>query len=277
MGLLTPKKEKIGMRFLPCVVLASSILFAQTSNPPTSHSKGHSSKSTKGTSSKSSKSSAAGCGTRCGIERWALKTLTDPEAGAFKNATATDTTVPKLVAETAPAKLGDTRAPLEKQLFHLQALLIGWKEEIGNSGTKTSSTSGTTASSSGGTSVPDHDFHIVIADPSNTKTQMIIEVPDPACQAVCSSAFLDQIKAARQTVSGQLGQPATSVVPLKKPWLVDITGPALFDFAHGQDGLARNCIEIHPVLEIKFMKQQGNGPVHVNTKSDKLVHQCGKK
>jgi len=51
-----------------------------------------------------------------------------------------------------------------------------------------------------------------------------------------------------------------------------VTGPALFDFSHGQDGLAKNCIEIHPVLEIKFLQEQSNGPVHVNTKKDGLPH-----
>ncbi len=263
------------MRFLTCLFLSGSILFAQTSNPgaaagpPT----GHSPHSKKGSSRKSSKGTTpSSCGTRCGVERWPLKTLTDAEASIFQNATARDTTVPKLVSEQAPAKLTDTRAPLEKQLFHLKALLLGWKEELGST-----AHGGATAGSSGGTSVPDHDFHIVIADPANTNTQMIIEVPDPACQAVCSSAFLDKIKTARSAVSSQLGQPTANVVELPKPWLVEVTGPALFDFAHGQDGLANNCIEIHPVLEIKFLQEQSNGPVHVNTKTDGLPHNCGQR
>jgi hypothetical protein len=250
------------MRFLTCLLLSASILFAQASNPgtPAGPAKGHSPKSKKGTSGKGT--TPASCGTKCGVERWPLKTLTDSEASIFQNATATDTTVPKLVSEPAPARLTDARAPLEKQLFHLQALLIGWKEELG---------------STGGTSVPDHDFHIVIADPADTKTQMIIEVPDPTCQGVCSSQFLDKIQAARSTVSDKLGQPTASVVALPKPWLVEVTGPALFDFAHGQDGLATNCIEIHPVLEIKFLQEQSNGPLHVNTKKDRLPHTCGLK
>lgn len=256
------------MRFLTCLLLSCSIVFAQTSNPGAPAGP-HSSKSKKGSSGK--RTTPSSCGTKCGVERWPLKTLTDPEASVFQNATATDTTVPKLVSETAPAKLTDIRAPLEKQLFHLQALLIGWKEELGSIG------GGAIKGSSGGTSVPDHDFHIVIADPADTKTQMIIEVPDSACQGVCSSKFLDKIKAARSAVSNQLGQPTANVVPLPKPWLVEVTGPALFDFSHGQDGLATNCIEIHPVLEIKFVREQSNGPVHVNTNKDRLPHTCGQK
>jgi hypothetical protein len=263
------------MRFLACLFLAGSILFAQTLNPDAAArpAKGKSSRSNMGSSGKAPNvPTPPSCGTKCGQERWPLKTLTDPEANIFKTAVATDTTVPALIAEPAPAKLTAVRAPLEKQLFHLKALLIGWKEELGST-----AAGGATTGRSGGTSVPDHDFHIVIADPANTKTQMIIEVPDPTCQAVCSSQFLDKIKVARSAVSSQLGQPTASMVALPKPWLVEVTGPALFDFAHGQDGLAKNCIEIHPVLEIKFLQEQSHGPVHVNTKSDALPHQCGKK
>ncbi len=263
------------MRFLACLFLSSSILFAQTSNPGAAADppKGHSSHSKKSSSGKSSKGTTpSNCGTRCGVERWPLKTLTDSEANVFQNAVATDTTVPNLISEPAPAKLTDVRAPLEKQLFHLKALLIGWKEELGST-----APGGATKGSSGGTSVPDQDFHIVITDPADTKMQMIIEVPDPACQGVCSSKFLDKIKTARSAVSSQLGQPTANVVELPKPWLVEVTGPALFDFSHGQDGLAKNCIEIHPVLEIKFLQEQSNGPVHVNTKKDGLPHNCGQK
>jgi hypothetical protein len=258
------------MRFLACLFLSGSILCAQTSNPnaSASPSKGQSSHSKKGSSGKSSRGTTpSSCGTKCGVERWPLKTLTDSEAVVFQNAVATETTVPKLISEPAPAKLTNVRAPLEKQFFHLKALLIGWKEELGSAAPPGSTKGG----------VPDHDFHIVIADPANTKTQMIIEVPDPACQAVCSSKFLDKIKTARSAVSSQLGPPTANIVELPKPWLVEVTGPALFDFAHGQDGLAKNCIEIHPVLEIKFVQEQSNGPVHVNTKKDVLPHTCGQK
>jgi Peptidase family S58 len=33
---------------------------------------------------------------------------------------------------------------------------------------------------------------------------------------------------------------------------VDVTGVGFFDFAHGQTGLAPNCIELHPVLAFDF-------------------------
>jgi hypothetical protein len=213
--------------------------------------------------------STSTCGMKCGQERWAIKTLTDSEAGAVGDAAPQNTTVTDLIGRTAPVKLTNSRAPLEKQRFHLTALIIGWKIEATTSDENVGKT---TAMS---TSVPDHDFHIVIADPDNTENQMIMEVPDPDCQAVCSSKFLKQISQVRSGVSSRLGTPTDVVQPLAKPWLVEITGPAFFDFPHGQDGLARNCIEIHPVMEITFIKQQGSEVTP--HKATDVKHICGKK
>jgi len=33
---------------------------------------------------------------------------------------------------------------------------------------------------------------------------------------------------------------------------VTVRGPGFFDFAHGQDGVAPNAIELHPVISIEF-------------------------
>lgn len=211
----------------------------------------------------------ATCGMKCGQERWAIKTLTDSDADSVGNASPQNTTLTALIGETAPAKLTDTRVPLEKQRFHLTALIIGWKIEAATAAENFGKNA--TASSS----VPDHDFHIVIADPNNTNNQMIMEVPDPQCEAVCSSKFSPQISQVRKEVSARLGTPSDAVQPLSKPWLVEITGPAFFDFPHGQDGLAKNCIEIHPVMEITFVKQQGS-EVTPHKAAD-LKHTCGKR
>lgn len=212
---------------------------------------------------------AGTCGMKCGQERWAIKTLTDNNAETVGNAASQDTTVTELIGETAPTKLTESRAPLEMKRFHLTALIIGWKIEAATS----AENFGKKASAS--TSFPDHDFHIVIADPSTTNNQMIIEVPDPQCEAVCSSKFLAQISQVRKEVAARLGTPTDTVQPLSKPWLVDITGPAFFDFPHGQDGLAKNCIEIHPVMEITFVKQQGSEVTPHKAKD--LRHICGKR
>jgi hypothetical protein len=71
------------MRFLTNLFLSGAILFAQTSNssiatdPPTGQLQ-HSMEGSSGRPSKGTMPSS--CGTRCGAERWPLKTLTDAEA-----------------------------------------------------------------------------------------------------------------------------------------------------------------------------------------------------
>ncbi|HVT58568.1 MAG TPA: hypothetical protein VHR45_09220 [Thermoanaerobaculia bacterium] len=197
---------------------------------------------------------APGCGVHCGTERWSLKTLTDGDAGIFTSAHAVDTSVPQLIAQPAPAKLPPTsRVPFEKTLVKVRALLIGWKVESGPG--------------------KDRDFHIVIADPQDKTKQMIVEVPSPTCKGVCSSTFLSHFTQNQSLVLKTLGQPLPNFQPLAKPWLVEITGPAFFDFDHGQIGLAPNCIEIHPVITIQFLSQT-TSPVHANSATD-LPHTCG--
>jgi|SRR5215472_2559788 len=72
---------------------------------------------------------AGTCGVKCGQERWAIKTLTDSDAASVGDAVPQNSTVTALIGKTAPAKLTDTRVPLEKQRFHLTVLIIGWKIE----------------------------------------------------------------------------------------------------------------------------------------------------
>jgi len=82
--------------------------------------------------------------------------------------------------------------------------------------------------------VRDQDFHIVIADPNKANNQMIMEVPDPQCEAVCSSKFLAQISQLRKEVFSRLGTPSDTVQPLSTPWLVEITGPAFLTSRTGR-------------------------------------------
>ena len=117
---------------------------------------------------------------------------------------------------------------LEKQRFHLIALIIGWKIEAATAAEDFGKKS--TASNA----VPDQDFHIVIADPNNANNQMIMEVPDPQCEAVCSSKFLAQISQLRKEVFSRLGTPSDTVQPLSTPWLLEITGPAFLTSRTGR-------------------------------------------
>jgi hypothetical protein len=182
------------------------------------------------------------CGVHCGTERWTIKTLSD-DGAAQVNLTPQQTTVSQLVSIPAPDLDSDDAraAPTEMQAVTVTAELVGYKEELGAKG--------------------DHDFHIVIEEPTDSstgpKTTMIVEIPDPDCSGVCNSVARGQIEAARAAFSSDvLSPPTAKFAGYASPVPVVVTGVPLFDFYHGQTGVARNCIEIHPVLSITFP----NGP-----------------
>ena len=202
------------------------------------------------------KSSGSSCGTHCGTERWGIKTLTDSGSAAVTAATPTSSTVSKLTSEQAPAHLPQSSrvAPIENQQFTIQAVLIAWKEEAGAKG--------------------DHDFHLVLADPKDHTKTMIAEVPSPQCASACASGSVESFKTARQVLTTELG-PApqvTSAVPVVPPRIIEVTGVGFFDYNHGQDGLAWNCIEIHPVLKITFQGQEGSSVIPFQKTAN---HKCG--
>ncbi len=179
-----------------------------------------------------SQAAAAAC-PKCGTERWDVKTLSDPDANQV-NFTPKTATVKQLYSMAAP-RTGETRQPAEDQTYVVHARLVGYKIEFDandNSG--------------------DHDFHIVIQDLKGSQT-MVVEIPDPQCEGVCSSLKKDAIAQARTAfANGVTQQPEAEFFALKTPVLVDVTGVLFFDFAHGQTGLAKNCVELHPVLDFKF-------------------------
>jgi hypothetical protein len=173
----------------------------------------------------------AGCGPKCGEERWAVKTLTDNDASKV-NFSPIVKTVGDLAAVKAPNGNSETSRldATEETTFKVQARLVGYKHET------------------------DGDFHIVIADLQNPSQTMIVEIPDPNCGGVCASPKLSDIKQARQDFAAQFpnAPPAPDFKVVQGNVVVEVTGVGFFDFAHGQTGLAQNCVELHPVLAFDF-------------------------
>jgi hypothetical protein len=183
----------------------------------------------KNVSAASTPQSDAPCGPHCGTERWSVKTLSDSGAGTVDVTNRITQSVHNLVSLPAPSQLpSDSRiAPTETTTFGVQARLVGFKKET------------------------DRDFHIVIAD-SQTNETMIVEIPDPQCDGVCSSQTKGLISQARQTFVHQCGVPTSQFKKLTSPLLIRITGIGFFDFKHGQTGVAKNAIELHPVLRVEL-------------------------
>jgi hypothetical protein len=173
-------------------------------------------------------------------QRWSVKTGADPGAGNLVGQAPVATTIATLCALAVPAVLPpDGRSQgTEETVWELSATLTGYKHES------------------------DGDYHLVIADDQGNT--MIAEIPDPAALAP-GSFFAAQITAARQAFDEQFGlheaAPAAAaeftsaaVAPAltRVAESVTLQGLGFFDFAHGQDGVAPNAIELHPVISIEF-------------------------
>ena len=182
-------------------------------------------------------------------QRWSVKTGADPDAAKLVGQSPTATTIGAMRALAVPAVLPpEARSQgAEETVWRLDATLTGYKIEA------------------------DGDYHLVIADDQGQT--MIAEIPDPTTLAQ-GSFFVSQITTARQAFDTQLGIRAHVPAPPPEagaavaagaqallPTLVTaaeqvtLTGLGFFDFAHGQDGVAPNAIELHPVIGIEFHGQ----------------------
>jgi hypothetical protein len=175
-----------------------------------------------------------------GSERWAIKTLTDPDADSVDFAHP-DTTRVAILAAQDPAPVHITsstpRLPLEKVVYRVTVRLVKAKiEESGDKG--------------------DEDIHLVIADPTPhgepLGQTMIAEFPKPGCAPESHSIKAPQMAKARAAFVAACGTP-----PLGKPVTypptatATITGVGFFDLKHGtpQLGRAPHDRELHPVLK----------------------------
>jgi len=183
-------------------------------------------------------------------QRWSVKTGADPGAANLVGQAPVAGTIGDMVALAVPAFLPpDARTPgAEETVWELNATLTGYKHEA------------------------DGDYHLVIADGQGNT--MIAEIPDPAALAP-GSFFTEPITAARQAFDNQFGLQAAAAAAAAAPQFgaaatvpalipasesVTLQGLGFFDFAHGQDGVAPNAIELHPVISIEFHGPPPAGP-----------------
>jgi hypothetical protein len=161
----------------------------------------------------------------CGVERWSVKTGGDPDAGLVDLNNPVPTTIAALRLITPPATPPDNArvAPAETTVYVIRATMTLYKLET------------------------DVDYHIVVQDENGAT--MVTEIPCPCCVAG-GSPFTAGIANARQEFDAHLTA-TTFFQSVTIP--VQITGVGFFDFIHGQTGVAPNGIELHPILDIKFL------------------------
>jgi hypothetical protein len=161
---------------------------------------------------------------QCGVERWSVKTGTDADVGKVNLNSSSNTTIAAMRAPAAPSPIPPNNrvAPLETTQWIINATLTLYKLES------------------------DSDYHLVLQD-ANGLT-MIGEIPSPTCVG-SGSPFLSGITNARNEFNARFTATTsfqTANIPVK------VTGVGMFDFLHGQTGVAPNGIELHPILDIVF-------------------------
>jgi hypothetical protein len=158
---------------------------------------------------------------RCGVERWAVKTLSDPNADAV-DLVAKHATVAGMNALPAPTLPDDnsTRLPSERQAFRVTATLVKYKLES------------------------DQDVHLVLAQGGKT---MIAEMPSVHCDSGARGRYAMLV--ARDRLEREYGTASDRWTYVGQA--VTVTGVRFFDFMHGQSGVADNAVELHPVFGFK--------------------------
>lgn len=174
---------------------------------------------------------------KCGVERWPVKTVSDPDAkhlftasGQLKKARKKTISDLIFLAYPFPAPNSIPRTwytrrvhPFEETIVELEAVLTAYKRE------------------------KDKDYHLVIED-ENGNT-MIAEIIAPGCVKSSNPLLREKLQQARNAfdakfpVTGNFRDTRTKV---------RITGIPFFDRPHDQKGAADNGIEIHPVLSVEF-------------------------
>ena len=197
---------------------------ASANNPPLPGDSAAAAPSARDTLSQMPTREAPTCGGSCGVERWAVKTLSDPDRERVQ-LPPVNTTVETLVALQRPTGLSAIgRAdPTEVTTYRVEALLLSLFTEA------------------------DGDYHLVLASPRDPTITMIAEVPDPRCAGACASGFAAVYARVRQKLMDYLNSARSVARPL-----VRITGVGFFDYVHGQRGVVPNGIELHPVLDVEF-------------------------
>lgn len=162
----------------------------------------------------------------CGVNRWGVKTLTDPEASKVR-LRSIKTTIDSLRSIKPNRKIGATTPRFGAEFYSFQ-LNCGIREYSNEE---------------------DGDIHLILYDLKDTLKTFVAEIPDPKCPAVKDSKYASRYQKARDEF-------AKYKLPKKKVVKGEyrITGVFFFDKKHGVKGESPNGAEIHPVLTIKKMK-----------------------
>jgi len=163
----------------------------------------------------------------CGEERWNVKTLSDDDTAFINFDCIIQSTVYDQIKLTTPYNILDSRLVSETPVYSIDCYILEYKEE------------------------EDRDIHVIIQG-INTDETMVIEIVNPECSSIKRTSRYNQLKELYEWFTRNIGIPTNSFISLDKPKLATITGIGFWDFLHGQNGMAENGREIHPVLSMKL-------------------------
>ena len=170
----------------------------------------------------------------CGLTRSHVKGLRDDDASRIQLDRVIPTTVAALNA--LPSHCGPSRdhriRDEEFQVYQVVGLIVRVKREH------------------------DHDIHIVLEDPDDSRRHIIVESDDPDYGGNTSSPFREQIAAARRMVEQLVGPPGSEQSSNVRGLTVRVTGVGFFDINHFQVGKSRSCVELHPILAMERVEDR---------------------
>jgi len=174
----------------------------------------------------------------CGVERWAVKTLIDPDTTKINFNNVVPSTIQYQRSITMPTSLPNTRLAVEDTLFSIDCIMYKYKLES------------------------DNDIHIVIHAIGDTSQTMVAEIVNAQCPGILSTSRYTQLNNLR-TWFDNTYHPTTSFTTTNER--IRITGVGFFDFLHGQTGIPPNGREIHPILSFSLVTNINSNSTEVTS------------
>jgi hypothetical protein len=157
----------------------------------------------------------------CGVYRWRVKTLTDPEAEAIRFEPI-DTTIHDLALLPRPGPDHHRRRAQEFSVYRVKTVVVAIHTRL------------------------DQDLHLRLRDPDDPAAHLIAEIPNPECAR--HSPYEAAFAAARRVAESLRARGGRT--------LVEVEGVGFFDIRHVQAGKARNGFELHPVLKLTEIQSE---------------------
>ena len=164
-------------------------------------------------------------GLACGVERWFVKTLADPEASTVNLSAVTRTSIRDLNALAEHCDGGTDRRTYgeEFRVFEVMGRVTYIAHE------------------------DDRDYHIALEDPTSPGSTVVTEMADTLCAGASISPHLTTLRSVEGMFASLLDGRAPSTLV---GTTVRIQGVGFYDFNHNQRGRSANCIELHPIISI---------------------------